>query len=129
MLGNGLQVLFEAALVGLRPPEGFAEPIELLPDEPDVPGVLFKPVGDVQNLLLEDLDVVVDQLIGLLRLVGAGRPEGHEEKETCPDRSFKHGLFFDDGELGAPVSLPGRLVVTAGESLALAVGEDLHPVG
>ena len=53
-----------------------AELVELLPDEPDVLGVLLEPVGDVLDLLLEDLDVVVDQLVGLLGLIGRRQTRG-----------------------------------------------------
>ena len=34
------------------------------------------PVDDVQDLLLEDLDVIVDELVGFLGLVGAAGTRG-----------------------------------------------------
>ena len=52
---------------------------------PDVLGVPVDPGAELLDLLLEDLDVVVDELVGLLALVLPGRGQGQDGEQEGPE--------------------------------------------
>src|SRR5690606_40557147 len=86
-------------------------------------GIRVFHVTGVQTCALPILDVVVDELVGLLALVLPGGGQDEDGEEKGPEARAAHGLLLDDQELGAPVHLPGAFVVTGIERLALARSE------
>jgi hypothetical protein len=127
--GDGPKALLGLGLPRERLPDEIGQGLDLVLEGPDIRGVPVELGAEVVDLLFENLDVVVDELVGLLALVLPGRGQGQDGQQEGPKPRTAHVLLLDDLELGPPVHLPGRLVVAGVDGLALAVGDDLDAVG